>query len=177
MRKYLLIVTSILVACGVAVGQEKTKVAGVLTTFNNETAKNFLFENEDVRITLGDAYIKHISLNIYNKTDKSLELNWKDTFYVINGNSEPVINLSTIDLGALSGVNQNGNLSSQKIGAKSNAVVKFGSRNIIFDSKLVEKEFKKSGTNLVNKLVLNISKDNTAQEYPINIEQYSKKNK
>lgn len=177
MKIGLLIIIALVTLSSNVLGQKPTKIAGVMATLNGQSTKTFVLEDENVKITLDDAYIRHLKLNIFNKTTKSIGLNWKDCFYIINGNSEPVINLSTIDLGALSGVNQNGYINTQKIGSKSNVVAKFGSRNTIFDSRSVEEEYKKSGSNLINKLVLSISIDNVVKEYIIQIEQHSKKNK
>lgn len=177
MKKYVLLVISTL-AIIASSAQETKKIGSIHATFNNQHPDKFILEDDQVKITFAGGSGMRVELEVYNKTDKSMDFLWNESYFVLNGRSAPVHNvgISSVKLHAFHTEDIDVN-KAQKIGAKSSFKAAMGSNDkYIFNLFDAERAYKESGETLVNRVVPTLLINGEKKEYPITIELYTKKN-
>lgn len=165
MKKYLIVMALISVMF-VAKSQDTKKIGAIHATVNNQNPKNFQLDDEFVKITPNSLGGQKLSVNIENKTDKTISLIWEDSYFVLSNETTPASNSAYEVL----------KLSDQKIAPGAKIVADFWSNKYIFDLFGAESLYRKSGETLVNKVVIAILVNGVKKEYPLSIELYTKKN-
>ncbi|ERJ59301.1 hypothetical protein [Sphingobacterium paucimobilis] len=174
MKKYLLFLLCFVVTSGFS--QDVKKISYIQSTINNQHPDKFILEDEYVKITFNSASNQQINFNIFNKTDKSIDIIWTDSYFVLNGNSERVDNagVSKIEMGMFHTA-QVDNMKPQKIAPESNFLAKMKAEKAVFDFFGADNHYKKMGVPLVNRVVPALQINGEIKEYPITLELYPKK--
>lgn len=86
---------------------------------NHQHPDKFTLEDDAVKITFLNGSMRCMNFRIDNKTDKTISVIWKESYYVINGSTYPVDNagVSKVAMGMISS-NQVNNNAPQKIASK-----------------------------------------------------------
>lgn len=158
-------------------GQNSKKIEGVYVQLNNQHPDKFILEDDMVKITFLKGYMQRLTFRIDNKLDKSIAVIWKDSYYVINGNTYPVDNagVSKVAMGMISS-NQIDNNAPQKIASKAGLEAKVASlEKQIFNYIDVNKYYKQQNKPIENRVVLTLQIDGEMKEYPITISSGPKK--
>lgn len=151
--------------------QTSKKIESVYVQLNDQHPDMFILEDDAVKITFLKGYMQRLTFRIDNKLDKSISVIWKDSYYVINGNTYPVDNagVSKVAMGMISS-NQIDNNAPQKIASKAGLEAKVASlEKQIFNYTEAKNYFKKNEKPLENRFVLTLSIDGKMKEYPIKI--------
>lgn len=157
--------------------QETKRIAAVNASFNNQHPDKFVWENDQVKITYQSASSMRVDLKILNKTDKSIDFLWSDTYFVLNGETKNAHNdgISSVKMHAFHSEAVDVN-KPQKIASQASYVACIRSNDkTVFDVFGAQAAFKKDGGHLVNRVVPAILIDGQKHEYPITIELYTKK--
>lgn len=158
-------------------GQNSKRIEGVYVQLNNQHPEKFILEDHAVKITFLSGYMQRMNFRIENKTDKSITVIWKDSYYVINGNTYPVDNagVSKVAMGMISS-NQVDNNAPQKIASKAGLEAKVGSlEKQIFNYNEINKYYKQQNKAIDNRIVLTLQVEGETKEYPITITAAPKK--
>lgn len=158
-----------------ASAQETKKILLVHVTINNQHPDKFVLENDYVKISYKNFQLQEIDFNIHNKTDKSIEFIWSDSYFVINGQSERADNfgVSKVGYGAF-GTATVDNLKDQRIAPHSAYLAKMGTDKLPFNDTQAKKHYKSTGEVLANRAVIALQINGEVKEYPISIELYTK---
>ncbi len=174
--KSILLALTLLAAINVS-AQETKRVASVNTTFNQQHPDKFVLENDEVKITFESAGTMRIDLKVYNKTDKSIDFLWTDTYFVLNGETKNAHNggMSSVRMHAFHTETVDVN-KPQKIAPNASYIASITSTGkVIFDSYAAKAAFKKDGGALVNRVVPVLLINDLKEEFPVSIELYDKK--
>src|SRR5690606_6796840 len=156
--KHLFIIILLLTALA-TFGQNSKKIESVYVQLNNQHPDKFILEDEAVKITFLKGYMQRLTFRIDNKLDKSISVIWKDSYYVINGNTYPVDNagVSKVAMGMISS-NQVDNNAPQKIASKAGLEAKVSSlEKQIFNYTEINNYYKKNQKPIENRLVISLS--------------------
>jgi len=158
-----------------ASAQETKKILLVHVTMNNQHPDKFVLEDDYVKISYRNFQLQEIDFNIHNKTDKSIEFVWSDSYFVINGQSERADNfgVSKVGYGAF-GTATVDNLKDQRIAPNSAYLAKMGTDKLPFNDVQAKKHYRSTGETLVNRAVIALRIKGELKEYPITIELYTK---
>ncbi len=172
--RILFAITALLLSLS-ASAQETKKILLVHVTMNNQHPDKFVLEDDYVKITYKNFQLQEIDFNIHNKTDKSLEFVWSDSYFVINGQSERADNfgVSKVGYGAF-GTATVDNLKDQRIAPNFAYLAKMGTDKLPFNDIQAKKNYRSTGETLVNRAVIALRINGELKEYPISIELYTK---
>lgn len=160
-----------------ASAQETKRIAAVNASFNNQHPDKFVLENDQIKITYESASSMRVDLRVQNKSDKSIDFLWGDSYFVLSGETYSANNAgeSSAKLHAFHTEIIDVNVP-HKIGPQASYIARINSRDkTIFDVFGAQAAYKKDGGHLVNRVVPTLLIDGKKQEYPITIELYAKK--
>lgn len=175
MRK-LLVALVLLLSIITLNAQDTKKLGGLLVTLNDQHPDKFVLEDDNVKITFNGASGWQIDLDIFNKTDKLIQMSWNDSYFVLNGETFPVDNVgvSKVSIGLLHTTAVD-NMKAQSIGPKAKLNAQIRSTNYILDLFGARKLYKDKAEVLVNRVVPVLLISDSKKEYPISIKLYTKK--
>lgn len=175
--KKILLVLLMLGVLGFAKGQDYGRNLGsVSVTYNGQSSKTFKFEDEQVEISVPKESISEIVVSAKNKTSTSIYFNWTESYFLINGETIPVVDNSkgvAIALG-IETKEANSTTPNSKIAPNSKIELKLGSKKgMLFDYSAVNKYFKEHGKVMDDKIVLVFEKSGELIEKVIPIQVYT----
>jgi len=159
------------IACLSTFAQTSKKIESVYVQLNDQHPDEFILEDEAVKITFKSGSMMRLNLQLDNKLDQSINVIWKDSYFVINGNTTPADNvgLSKASYGLITTTAVDNN-APQKVAPKAGLEIKstpVGKQ--IFNYTEAKNYFKKNEKPLENRFVLTLSIDGKMKEYPIKI--------
>jgi len=178
MKKYLLGAVLFLGVTSGVIAQETKKISGIHTSLNGQSPHKFVLEDETVRITFAKGSSMRADLEVFNKSDKSIDFLWNDSYFVLNGESFPARNggISPVKMHTLHNEVVDVN-KPVKIGPNSSYRANMASEEkYIFNQNDAYHYYNTHAKQLVNRIVPVLMIDSKKQEYPISVELYTKKN-
>jgi len=172
--KILITIVSIFFAVA-ANAQDVKRIYNLSVSLNNQHPDKFILEDDFVKITYKGQQLQSVDFNIYNKLEKSIDIVWLESYFVLNSVTERADNMgvSKTSMGAFGGTPVD-NMKDQKIGPQSSVVAKMAATKLMFNDTQAKKHYKSTGETLVNRAVIALRINDEVKEYPITIELYTK---
>ncbi|WP_422799384.1 hypothetical protein [Sphingobacterium sp. Mn56C] len=157
--------------------QEVKKISSTYVSLNGMHPDKFLFEDDVITVKFLKAGGRRIDFELFNKSDKTIDFLWNESYVVLNNQTLPVSNsgANSVKLHTFHSESVDVN-KPQKIGPKSNYAAYVHSNNAnIIDAFAANKATKGKSGPLINRVVLALLINGAKVEIPISIEVYSKK--
>ncbi|MFE2860979.1 hypothetical protein [Sphingobacterium multivorum] len=176
MKRILFVLLLVSGSIGAQAQEYGRNIGSVSVTYNGQPSKTFKFEDDQVELLVPKESISEIVVSAKNKTSTSIYFNWTESYFLINGETIPVVDNSkgvAIALG-IETKEANSTTPNSKIAPNSKIELKLGSKKgMLFDYSAVNKYFKEHGKVMDDKIVLVFEKSGELIEKVIPIQVYT----
>ncbi|MCL7987750.1 hypothetical protein M8998_07350 [Sphingobacterium sp. lm-10] len=176
MKKILLITCVVLAAFATSAQDYGQSVGSLNVAVDGKKAKDYVYKDGDVEITISRLAVNQVDFNIKNLTDKPIDFFWTDSYFIASGRSTAFQNSGNAMelLTGVAGKEINSTSPKTRIAPGTYITIKTSSKETyLFDFNYANKNYKETGNTPENAAIIALGIDGEMKEKRINFQMYT----